>query len=273
MISVAPRSLGDLACDLGGDVRGGGAAIVRRVARTRDAAAGDLAVLLNRRYITEAEEALERGASLLIEASLGVDLPGWTHPDAASAMADLLDTADAPEAPPSTESPIGSGVHLLPRVRIGKRVRIDPGCVIGASGFGHTARRSIPQLGGVVIEDDVDIGALCSIASGTLAPTVIRRGAKLDAQVHVGHNCEIGEGTLIAAQTGIAGSVRIGRRVLIGGQVGIADHVVVGDGARIAAKSGVIGDVPAGETVAGYPAVKRMKWLRGLARLYRGETT
>lgn len=268
MLPIAPRTLDELARAFGGEVTGG-TALVRRIARTRDAQAGDLAVLTHRRYLGEAQEALARGASLLVDASIS-GVPGWIHPEAARAMADVLDTADAPETPFTSESPIGAGVHVLPRVRIGKNVRIHPGAVIGAPGFGHVATRSIPQLGGVVIEDDVEIGALCTIASGTLAPTIIRRGAKLDAQVHVGHNCEVGEHTLIAAQTGIAGSVVIGRGVLIGGQVGIADHVVIGDGARIAAKSGVIGDVAPGETVAGYPAVKRMKWLRGLARLYRG---
>jgi len=279
VIRVPRRSLAELARAFGGEVRGenSGEAAVERIARTADAGAGDLGVLLHRRYVEEARAALARGAVLLIDASLGDlgDLPGWIHPQAARAMAELLDTADAPLTAPTVASELGPGVHLLPRVRIGKRVRIDPGCVIGAPGFGHVAPkdgaelRSIPQLGGVIIEDDVEIGALCTIAAGTLAPTIIRRGARLDAQVHVGHNCEVGEGTLIAAQTGLAGSVRIGRGVLVGGQVGIADHIVVGDGARIAAKSGVIGDVGAGVTVGGYPAVERKKWLRGLAHMYR----
>ena len=107
------------------------------------------------------------------------------------------------------------------------------------------------------------------IDAGTLGPTRIRRGAKLDAHVHVGHNVDIGEGTIVAAQCGFAGSVKIGRGVLVGGQAGVADHVTVGDGARIAAKSGVIGDIPDRATVGGYPALPRMRWLRGLARLYR----
>ena len=287
MLRVPRRSLSELARAFGGELRGLSGDLpgdlsrdlhVERLARTADAGAGDLGVLLHRRYVDEARAALARGAALLIDASVrdfAADLPGWTHPQAARAMADLLDTADAPATSPVVESELGPGVHLLPRVRIGKRVRIDPGSVIGAPGFGHVAAkdgaspRSVPQLGGVIIEDDVEIGALCTIAAGTLAPTILRRGAKLDAQVHVGHNCDVGEGTLIAAQTGLAGSVRIGRGVLIGGQVGIADHIVVGDGARIAAKSGVIGDVAPGETVGGYPAVERRKWLRGLAKMYR----
>jgi UDP-3-O-[3-hydroxymyristoyl] glucosamine N-acyltransferase len=154
-------------------------------------------------------------------------------------------------------------------------VHIAAGTVVGHAGFGWAfgaggAVRAVPQLAGVVIEDDVVVGPLCTIDAGTLTPTRVRRGAKLDAHVHVGHNVDVGEDTIVAAQCGFAGSVTIGRGVLVGGQVGVADHVHVGDGARIAAKSGVIGDVPPGAVVAGYPAVARARWLRGLAALYRG---
>jgi UDP-3-O-[3-hydroxymyristoyl] glucosamine N-acyltransferase len=169
---------------------------------------------------------------------------------------------------------LGEHVSLGPNVVLGDGVVVGPSAVIGAVGFGWAEgprgeRKRIPHLGGVVIEDDVTVGALCTIDAGVLSPTLIRRGVHLDAQVHVAHNCEIGEGTFVAAQAGFAGSVKIGRGVQIGGQVGIADHVVVGDGARIAAKSGVIGDVPAKSTVAGYPAISRVRWLRGLAKLYK----
>lgn len=248
------------------------------------AGSGDLGVLLSARYVADALVAMERGALLLIDASVDAllakrgGLPGWVHPHAAWAMAELLDDADHG---PSEAEPIigpgcriGPGAQVLPGVRLGARVTIGPGTVVGIAGFGHAtgeggAVRPIPQLGGVVIEDDVHIGALSTIACGTLGPTILRRGARLDAQVHVGHNCEIGPETLIAAQCGFAGSVTIGAGVLIGGQVGIADHVRIGAGARIAAKSGVIGDVPEGVTVGGYPAVERRRWLRGLAELYR----
>jgi UDP-3-O-[3-hydroxymyristoyl] glucosamine N-acyltransferase len=256
-------------------------ALVRRLAPVAQAGAGDLTVLLSARYIADAVRASARGAWLLVDESLAARpeiaaLPRWVHPQAAWAMAELLDDAEAalPEPVIGDDCRIALGVHLLPGVQLGARVTIAPGAVIGAPGFGHATGpdgkvRPIPQLGGVVVEDDVHIGALCTIAAGTIGPTILRRGARLDAQVHVGHNCEVGQGTLIAAQSGLAGSVIIGKGVLVGGQVGIADHVTVGDGARIAAKSGVIGDVPAHSTVAGYPAVERHRWLRGLAELYR----
>ncbi len=234
------------------------------------------------RWRTAAREAAARGASLLVDASLeGSWLESarevWVHDDASWAMAALLDDALAP----MLAAEVGEGCHIAPsavlgpRVVLGARVTIGAGAVIGHPGFGWASRsgrapRAVPQLAGVIIEDDVAIGPLCTIDAGTLSPTRIRRGAKLDAHVHVGHNGDVGEGTIIAAQSGFAGSVTIGREVLIGGQVGVADHVTIGDRARIAAKSGVIGDVPAGATVAGYPAVPRVRWLRALAKLHRG---
>ncbi len=288
-IPVAPRPLTDLVARHGGVLRSMPAAsappatarVVRRLAPVAKAGAGDLAPLLSSRYVDDAIAAVARGAMLLVDEALAVrddvgHLPGWFHPYAAWTLASLLDFADVParEAVLGEGCTVGKNAVLSPRVRIGNRVVIGPGAVIGDSGFGFArgegdALRPIPHLGGVVIEDDVHIGANCTIASGTLSPTIIRRGAKLDAQVHVGHNCEIGEGTVIAALTGLAGSVVVGRGVMMGGQVGVADHVVIGDGARIAGKRGVIGDVPPGATFAGYPAVDRPRWLRGLAELYR----
>jgi UDP-3-O-[3-hydroxymyristoyl] glucosamine N-acyltransferase len=245
------------------------------------AQSGDLAPLLAWRFVRAAHVAAERGAALLVDGPLAKAAPHssavWVHDHAAWAMAELLDEALVPDVaavfgPGCT---IASSAVLGPRVVVGARVRIGSGTVVGYPGFGWAAgadgvTRAVPQLGGVVIEDDVAIGPLCTIDAGTLGPTRIRAGAKLDAQVHVAHNVDIGEGAIVAAQCGFAGSVRIGRRVLVGGQVGVADHVVVGDGARIAGKSGVIGDVPAGAVVAGYPAVPRRRWLRALAKLYRG---
>jgi UDP-3-O-[3-hydroxymyristoyl] glucosamine N-acyltransferase len=254
---------------------------VRRLVPIARAGSGDLAPLLNARYVEEATAAVLRGAIVLVDETLAqrpevAALPGWFHPHAVWAMAELLDLADAPADAPvvGEDCKIGQGVVLMPRVRIGARVTIAPGAVIGAAGFGFATGkdgsvREIPQLGGVIIEDDVHVGPLSTIAAGTIGPTILRRGVKLDAQVHIGHNCDIGEGTIIAAQSGLAGSVMVGKNVLLGGQVGIADHLTIGDGARIAAKSGVIGDVAPGATIAGYPAVERHRWLRGLAELYR----
>ena len=287
VVRLEGRTLKVLAAQYGGRVLAEAPLAPERLVPVDEARAGDLAPLLSRRFVKAAREAATRGATLLLDASLesalranaGGGMPGglWVHDHATWAMAELLDGALVAPAP----AVVGAGCSIAPsavlgpRVVLGSRVVIGAGAVIGHPGFGWAfgaagAVRAVPQLGGVVIEDDVVVGPLSTVDSGTLSPTRIRRGAKLDAHVHVGHNTEIGEGAIIAAQCGFAGSVKIGRGVLVGGQVGIADHVAVGDGARIAAKSGVIGDVPPGATVAGYPAVPRMRWLRALARLYRG---
>jgi UDP-3-O-[3-hydroxymyristoyl] glucosamine N-acyltransferase len=281
-VSLTPRSIAELADQYGGRIRSGAAGIVRRLVPVRQAERGDLAPLLHARYAGDAVRAAERGALVLVDEAVlerradVARLPSWVHPHAGWALAEVLGSVDVAAPPPviGEGCRIGPGVQLMPGVRLGARVTIDAGAVIGSPGFGWVTGpdgrpRAVPQKGGVLIEDDVHVGALSTIAAGTIGPTIIRRFAKLDAQVHVGHNCEIGEGTLIAAQTGLAGSVVLGRGVLVGGQVGIADHVTVGDGAKLAAKSGVIGDVPAGAVFAGYPAVDRPRWLRGLARLYR----
>ncbi len=269
----------------GGELRvGAHGTRVTHVARVEDAEAGAIAPVLAARFSDAAVRAHERGAALLVDAALArgprlASCATWVHPHATWALAELLDACDAPETPPTCGegTTLGANVVLGPRVRVGARVRIDANSVIGRPGFGWAFRdrrgrdgvRAIPQLGGVIIEDDVTIGPLCTIDAGTLSPTRVRRGAKLDAQVHVGHNADIGEGCIVAAQSGFAGSVVLGANVLVGGQVGIADHVRVGAGAQIAAKSGVIGDVPEGAIVAGYPAVPRGRWLRALAKLYQ----
>jgi UDP-3-O-[3-hydroxymyristoyl] glucosamine N-acyltransferase len=286
-VRLRDASLASLVLRFGGSLlrRGpeGEGVRVHVLAPVERAGEGDLAPVLAPRYVPAALSAAARGAVLLVDAPLATDarLGGesarvWVHPRALSALCDLLEEAcDAPElsAVVGKGSRVGPNVTLGPRVVVGRRVVIGAGCVIGSPGFGWVdsaeGARAVPQLGGVVIEDDVHIGPLSTVDAGTLAPTRIRKGAKLDAHVHVGHNVDIGEHTIVAAQSGFAGSVVVGRGVRIGGQVGIADHVRIGDGARIAAKSGVIGDVPAGSVVAGYPAVPRARWLRALAWLHR----
>ncbi len=218
----------------------------------------------------------------------------WIHPHADWVLAELLDdlppndsnseiAADAiisPGAVVLRGARIGAGSEVGPNaviygnVVIGQRVRVGAGAVIGRPGFGWVRSpegrpRRMPQLGGVVIDDDVEIGALCTVDAGTLSPTRVGAESKLDAQIHVGHNVQIGRCCLIAAQSGFAGSVVLEDGVQVGGQVGVKDHVRVGAGARLAAKSGVIADVPPGATVAGFPAVPKVRWLRAMARLLR----
>jgi UDP-3-O-[3-hydroxymyristoyl] glucosamine N-acyltransferase len=211
------------------------------------------------------------------EAPAGVDPRAWVDPaasvdEAATVRGGAAILAGARVGPGSV---IGEGAVIYGGARIGARVIVGPLAVIGKPGFGWATGPEgdvvrVPQRGGVVLEDDVEIGALCTIDAGTLAPTFIRRGVKLDSHVHVGHNGVIGERTMVAAQAGFAGSVHVARNVLVGGQVGVTDHAVVGEGARIAAKSGVIGDVAAGTVVAGYPAVPKGSWLRAWARILGG---
>lgn len=279
VVRLRGETLESLALRHGGQVVAGPSRVPRSIASVERAGAGDLAPLFARRFVSAARAAANRGAAILVDASLALSFGSadavWRHDHAEWAMALLLDEALVPDEQPTVgaDCSISPTAVLGPRVVVGARVRVGAGAVIGAPGFGWARGpegrvRAVPQLGGVVLEDDVAVGPLSTIDAGTLGPTRVRRGAKLDAHVHVGHNSEIGEETLVAAQCGFAGSVTVGARVLVGGQVGIADHVVVGDHARIAAKSGVIADVPANATMAGYPAVPRMRWWRAVAKLY-----
>lgn len=149
---------------------------------------------------------------------------------------------------------------------IGSRVILHPGVVIGADGFGFRSEKGvhkkIPQLGKVIIEDDVEIGANCAIDRGAIGATKIGKGSKLDNLIQVGHNVVVGQHTVIAAQTGISGSCKIGSGVVLAGQVGIADHLSIDDRTIVTAKSGVTKSVPARTVVSGYPARHHMRWKR-----------
>lgn len=283
MIPIPPTTLAELAAAQGGELLGRDRAVLG-VARAADAGEGALAPLVSQKYLHDAINAAARGAALLINAELLRDprvrdlasAAAWVHPHAGWALACVLDRATASLADPviGESSEVHPTAVIEPGVVLGRRVRIGPYAVVGRPGFGWATgpdgrTRHVPQLGGVIVGDDVWIGPHTTIDAGTLAPTRIGNGVKLDAHVHVGHNCEIGEGSIVAAQAGFAGSVHLGRGVLVGGQVGVADHIAIGDGARLGAKAGVIGDVPPGAVVAGYPAVARARWLRGLAVLYR----
>jgi UDP-3-O-[3-hydroxymyristoyl] glucosamine N-acyltransferase len=149
-------------------------------------------------------------------------------------------------------------VSLRDGVRLGRRVVVHPGAVLGADGFGFAfdgnEHRKIPQVGGVLIEDDVEIGANTTIDRATFGDTIVRRGSKIDNLVQIGHNVEVGEHSLLVAQVGVSGSSRLGRGVVLAGQVGVADHVTLGDGVVAAAQTGIPSSLEAGAKVFGTPA-------------------
>ena len=169
---------------------------------------------------------------------------------------------------------IGNHVTIYPGVVvyadcvIGNYVTIHSGTIIGSDGFGFAPKedgsyQKVPQLGNVVIEDHVEIGANTTIDRATIGSTIIRKGVKLDNQIQIAHNAEIGTNTVIAAQTGVSGSTKIGDNVMIGGQVGLTGHIHVADGVKIAAKSGVTKTVKtANVTLTGNPAAEQKQSLR-----------
>jgi len=172
---------------------------------------------------------------------------------------------------------IGRGCEIGSNVSVGyaylgDRITVLPGAQIGQSGFGFASsvrgHTKIPQLGRVIIQDDVELGACTTVDRGALGDTVIGEGTKIDNLVQVGHNTHIGRHCVIVAQTGISGSCELGNFVVLGGQVGIADHVRIGDGARIAARGGVTpGDLPGGEDYGGAPVRPVRQWRRELAAI------
>ncbi len=153
--------------------------------------------------------------------------------------------------------------------RVGDRVILQNGVVIGGDGFGFARRADgthykIVQSGPVVIEDDVEIQSLTSVDRATVGETRVKRGAKIDSLVQVGHACVVGEDNIICAQTGLAGSSILERDVLLAGQVGVSGHLTVHAGAVVYAQSGIGGDVPAGARVSGSPAFAANEWLRAI---------
>ena len=153
-----------------------------------------------------------------------------------------------------------AGAKIYSESIIGKSCVIHSGAIIGADGFGFTPNQNgeyskVPQTGNVILEDHVDVGAGTTIDRATLGSTILRKGVKLDNQIQIAHNVEIGENTAIAAQTGVAGSTKIGKNCLIGGQVGIVGHIIIGDRVKIQAQSGISRNVKDDEVLQGSPAL------------------
>jgi UDP-3-O-[3-hydroxymyristoyl] glucosamine N-acyltransferase len=174
---------------------------------------------------------------------------------------------------------VGDGTEIHPRVvlypgtRVGRRCVIHSGVVLGADGFGFATvdgqHRKVPQVGQVVVEDDVEIGANTAIDRAMLGETRIGAGSKIDDLVMVAHGVKIGAGSLVAGQAGIAGSTRLGRGVTLAGQVGVAGHLELGDRTVVGAKSAVLADVAPDAFVSGIPAVEHQRWKRAQAIVQR----
>lgn len=289
-IAIAQSTLGALVEVHGGaiDAELSPGLTVRALGAADRAEPCDLAPVLHDRGATRL---VTPATVLLVSSKVAARVPEgrrWVHPRADLVMVRLLsslaesdvefDLVDGAHVARGVELPadlrLEPGVVIFPGVRLGARVRLGAGSVLGRVGFGFVDDEQgrpvrIPHRAGVTLGDGVEIGALCTIDAGVLAPTELGVDTKLDAHVHLGHGVVVGARCRIAAQGGLAGSVVIEDDVWIGGQAGIADHCRVGRGARIAAKAGVIGDVPSGAVFAGYPAVARARWLRGHAKLYR----
>jgi UDP-3-O-[3-hydroxymyristoyl] glucosamine N-acyltransferase len=179
---------------------------------------------------------------------------------------------------------IGAKTVLYPQVTVlwgcsvGARCVIHPGVVIGSEGFGFIqlpdgTNHKLPQLGGVSVGDDVEIGANCTIDRAMLDKTVVESGVKLDNLVHIAHNASIGRNTVLAAQVGVAGSSRIGERTLVGGQVGISSHLTLGNDCRVGGGSTVFDDYGDGIELFGYPAREKARALRESAAAFKSEET
>jgi UDP-3-O-[3-hydroxymyristoyl] glucosamine N-acyltransferase len=164
------------------------------------------------------------------------------------------------------DSLIYPNVTIRENVRIGKKAIIHAGAVIGADGFGYVFENGlhykIPQVGGVIIEDNVEIGANATIDRATTGDTVIGAGTKIDNLVQIAHNVKIGKNSIIVAQVGIGGSSEVGSGAVLAGQVGVRDHVKIGNGVMAGAQSGIIHDIPDGQVYSGMPAIPHKTWLR-----------
>jgi UDP-3-O-[3-hydroxymyristoyl] glucosamine N-acyltransferase len=284
--------LHELAREIGAEVDGDGDAEVTSVATLEDARAGQISFLANPKYLKQVEAT--QASAVILAPTVRVErrpvlrmkdpyygfcraavlLHGHRkHPFNGVHPKAIVD----PSAKVGQGTVIYPGCFIGPNVTIGRdcvlypnvtiyndctledRVILHAGTVIGVDGFGYATNagvhHKIPQLGTVHIESDVEIGANCTIARGTLETTRMGKGSKIDGLVMIGHGCQIGPGCVIVAQVGIAGSTELGKYVTAAGQVGIAGHLKIGDQVTIAARTGVIFDVEANQTIAGTPAM------------------
>lgn len=168
-----------------------------------------------------------------------------------------------------TDSVIHPNVTIREGVHIGQRVTIHSGSVIGSDGFGFAPYKGkyhkIPQVGGVIIEDDVELGSNVSVDRATLGNTIVGRGTKVDNLVQIGHNVVIGHDTILVSQVGISGSVKIGHHVTLAGQVGVSGHIRIGDKVVVGGKSGVTKDISSGSNLSGFPPIPHQNWLKAQA--------
>ncbi len=218
----------------------------------------------------------------LFAADRGGSLPDpWVHPDATVHPTAQLDPGVrvhagarvGPHCHVGQGTVLFANVVLYPRTLVGRYCRVHAGAVLGADGFSYhptaSGPRKVPQVGRVRVEDHVEIGANTCIDRAFLGETVVGEASKLDNLVQLGHNSRLGRAVVVAAQSGLSGSVTVGDGVLMGGQVGVADHAKIGAGARLAARSGVHGRVKAGEAVFGAPAMPLRQARRVVALIPR----
>jgi UDP-3-O-[3-hydroxymyristoyl] glucosamine N-acyltransferase len=288
-----PLTLSELAARIGAETLGDPALILHSAATLEDAEIGQVTFLSNAKYFKQLETTRASAAIVAPSVTTGSRVallrakdPYFAFREAVVALHGFRKHPHQgihPDAHVDPTATVGQGSILYPGVFIGPRAKVGRDCVlfpnvviyddcvigdrvtihagtsIGHDGFGYATHdgehHKIPQVGNVVLEDDVEIGANCSIDRATLGSTVIRRGTKFSDSIAIGHGCKIGPHCLFVAQVGMAGSVTVGHHVTMAGQVGVAGHLTIGDNVTIAAQTGVSNDIPDQSTVLGSPAM------------------
>lgn len=298
------KKLGDLAKLVDGELLGDFDLMIKGVAAIEDAKDGDLAFALEPKAINTADSS--KASALIAPLKTKPKKPGILVKNPRLAMAKILEIFKPPQTPQkgihktaviSKTARIGKNpsigantvvgedveigdncviypnVSIYPRVKIGSSVVLHSGAVIGVDGFGFVQEGGrhvkIPQIGSVVIEDDVEIYSNTCVARGAIGNTIIKRGTKIDNLTHIAHNCVIGEDCAITALVGFAGSVTFGDRVYVGGQAGFSGHINIGENTIVMAKSGVTKDIPKNLVVSGFPAQEHKKELEIQALIRR----